>query len=791
MSRIRFVSQRYKLVISVGLLAVALAGCGEDGDPGPAGPPGPPGLPPPSAATALNMAVTGVTINSAPVVDFSVTNQNGVPVAGLTTSDLRFNIAKLTPGSNGNPSTWQNYIVTTQNASAPDAPKPIASAVQGTRENNGALVDHGDGTYTYTFSTDITNVACPAPCQDAYGNPLDLSYNPNLTHRLDIQTRGALPAVNAVYTFRPADGATSGIFTRDIVKTGNCNECHNKLEAHDARIETRYCVTCHNPGSTDPDSGNTVDFKVLIHKLHRGENLPSVAGGGSYAIWGHNNTKHDFSDVVFPQHIRNCTKCHDGSGDSATNPRWTPQGDNWKTQPSMVACGSCHDDIDFSKDGAVDPNGHPGGIVTDNSLCTTCHAAGGIAGSIEEKHAVPQKLAGAKFKYNIVSVTGGATPSIQFSVTDPTNADAPYDITTDPAFTTTAGGLSRLAIDVAWSTRDFNNEGSGADPAQPISINPVSTCGGPGTPTADWSCTAAAGVYTLTKLTPLPASATGTGRIGMEGHPAAPSDPVGAPSVYDMRVPVTSVVADFGITDSPAVPRRKVVDVAKCDKCHDVLSLHGDNRVNEPQLCVICHNPNDTDVNRRPKNVSGLPDATVTLDKKKEEAIDFKRLIHGVHAAAQKHYDGTPAHGFREKGLVIYGFGSFPANEHDFSHVRFPGILNDCETCHLPGTYTLAGTWQTPTQNGILASTIDTAPNATDAATFAAGLATPADDLNITPTAAVCSSCHDSLVAQSHMTINGALFMAVQSPVIDANVESCAVCHGPGRDFDVDKVHAE
>jgi OmcA/MtrC family decaheme c-type cytochrome len=751
----------FGLLGAVAAFLFLLVGCsGDNGSQGPTGPAGAPGGSSPSTATALTITITGVTIHSAPVVDFTVANEAGTPIVGIADGDLRFNIAKLTPGTNGEPSKWQNYIN-----------RASGVAVQGSQERFrsgfpwGTLVSHGDGSYTYTFATDITSATanpCPAtPCNDADGKALDISYQPNLTHRVGIQQgNSAYPKANATFDFVPAGGAVST--TREIVETANCNQCHNQLVAHGSRIETKLCVTCHNPGSWIAGTPNTtVDFKVYIHKIHRGEELPSVVAGTPYKIGSA-----DFSDVVFPQDIRNCTKCHNGAD---TN---TAQGDNWETHPSIQACGSCHDDVYFGL--TPDPakpyqtKAHPGGVVTDNSECLTCHATNRIAGSIAESHAIPQKVAGAKFKYNIESVTGGATPSITFSVTDPTNSNAKYDITTDPAFTTTAGGLSRLAIDVGWNTRDLNNEGSGANPAQPISVNPVSTCGGPGTPTADWTCTAASGSYTLTKQTALPTAAVGTGRFGIEGHPAAPSDPVNAPSVYDMRVPVQSVVADFAITDAKAVARRTVVDVAKCDKCHDVLSLHGDNRVNEPQLCVICHNPNDTDIGQRPGGT--------TLDGKKEEAIDFKRMIHAIHAGAATKYDGTAAHGFREKGLVVYGFGG---STNDFSDTRFPGILNDCTTCHAGTSYQLTGIWEQPAQNGILGSTIDTGVS----------LADPADDLNISPTAAVCSSCHDDAVAQSHMQLQGGLFGVVQSPTIDANVESCEVCHGSGKDFDVVKVH--
>jgi OmcA/MtrC family decaheme c-type cytochrome len=162
------------------------------------------------------------------------------------------------------------------------------------------------------------------------------------------------------------------------------------------------------------------------------------------------------------------------------------------------------------------------------------------------------------------------------------------------------------------------------------------------------------------------------------------------------------------------------------------------------------------------------------IDGKIEEAIDFKTMIHGIHAAAQTTYTGAAAHGFRENGLVIASA--------DFSHVRFPGILRDCATCHTGTTYALTGNWELPTQNGILGNTTGTL-----------SLFDPADDLNTAPTTAVCSSCHDGPQAKAHMEqvggAAGTLFGAVQYPTLDANYEQCSICHGPGSVADVRVVH--
>ena len=760
-----------KFLLAIAVVATALSGCsGDDGEPGVPGAPGP-GINPSFSAKSLDMTIDSVSINSPAAVRFSVRDDNGLPFVGLTSRDLRFNIAKLVPNTFGDPSTWQSYIN-----------RASEGAMQASQERNrtgyplGDLVDHGDGSYTYTFATDLANADCPPPCEDADGNPLDVSYDPNLTHRVVIQLSHSvivgLPPLNAIYTFRPADGATSGIASREIVSTESCNECHNQLRVHGSRVDTRFCVTCHNPGSWDPN-GNTADFKVMIHKIHRGEDLPS---GIPYVIGGH-----DYSTVAFPQDIRNCTKCHDGA-DSAT-----PEGDNWKTKLSMQACGSCHDDKSFAIDGSEwglnDPAGHSGGIMTDNSNCISCHKTS-VFGSVEEAHTIPGKAEAGNFQFNIHDVSGGVIPSIQISVTNPANSDAPYDLSAN-AFT---GGGARLAVVIGWGMTDFNNTGGTtntgfpnfqASAALPISIDPVAACDAG---IADWTCTPdtpVAGTYTLTKSTPLPVTATGTGRVGFEGHVAADFD---GDLSFDDEVAIRSVVKDFVITGT-LLSRREVIDINKCNNCHDQLSLHGGNRNDEPALCVICHNPNATDTGRRP------PTTTDTTDGKLEEAIDFKVLIHSIHAGAETNYDATESHGFREKGLVVWGFPGWPCDqfgaavgscEHDFSHVRFPGILQDCTTCHNPDTYKLEGDWVLPTENGVLSTTVTTPPDIT----------TPDDDQNISPTAAVCAACHDSSVARAHMVVpGGAVFDQTQSVIDGAVIETCSVCHGPGRSFDVDVVH--
>ena len=258
-------------ILASALLLFALGGCsvfeGDDGDPGPAGPTGEQGDPGPSygPTTSITITVDSVTIGAPPkpVVELTVKNQDGNPFAGLAEGDLRFNLAKLTAEMNGNPSFWQNYITRTRGSgiSTEGSQERVST---NTAYRWGTWVNNLDGTYTYTFNTDLNSAQslCAGPCTDADGNPLDLSYEPGKTHRLGIQLGNAeFGRNNTTYDFVPTGAAVTAM--RDIVKTANCNECHNTLRIHGSRVETKFCVTCHNPGSWVADTPNTtVDFKV-------------------------------------------------------------------------------------------------------------------------------------------------------------------------------------------------------------------------------------------------------------------------------------------------------------------------------------------------------------------------------------------------------------------------------------------------------------------------------------------------------------------------------------------------
>jgi len=283
----------------------------------------------------------------------------------------------------------------------------------------------------------------------------DVSYDKNATTRLGIVIQGSQPGTgtntpdgvqvttpvplvntfNIGYDFVPSGGAV--VVTRDIVEKDSCSGCHqgrgighvrsNSTTATDpvygtpagafiGRNDPRLCVTCHTDqakygfaqstwtattvtgnyyrvaaGTVPSDQEAAFIYPRMIHQTHMGKGLTKTG----YNLNGHCNSATNsnlaqcFNLVSLPQDVRNCTKCHDGSSTAVNK---TKDGDNWKNKPSKLACGSCHDGIDFSTGlgytlydnylatkgkvalSTLTPSNHQGGVRTDAD-CVSCHTA--------------------------------------------------------------------------------------------------------------------------------------------------------------------------------------------------------------------------------------------------------------------------------------------------------------------------------------------------------------------------------------------------------------------------------
>jgi OmcA/MtrC family decaheme c-type cytochrome len=161
-----------------------------------------------------------------------------------------------------------------------------------------------------------------------------------------------------------------------------------------------------------------------------------------------------------------------------------------------------------------------------------------------------------------------------------------------------------------------------------------------------------------------------------------------------------------------------IVTTEKCNACHGSLAFHGDAR-NTVENCVTCHNPTAT-AGRGAEAVS----------------IDFRLMVHRIHRG---HALTRP-----------YVIGS-----HNYNEVGYPGDLRNCGACHVNGSE------QLPLKADL---SLVSDPN---------GPMNP-----LWPTAAACTSCHDSNTAAAHVQANTTRLG-----------ESCATCHGPDAQFAIGRVH--
>ena len=680
--------------------------------------------------------------------------------------NLAFSLAKLVPGvtttvTTGGSTTsistlskWVSYIVTTVPTTT-----TAATATRPSTDSNGTLVDNGDGSYKYTFYRDITQVKAQVAAMTLTGANVaadlgDLTYDPTLIHRLTIQISGNVPGTgtntadavqvlsavtlakpnNTIYDFIPATGKAVALADpgqRLIVDKLSCNECHGKLGGNPgtesagfhggSRFDPKYCVVCHtdqrkygqaravstnnafpaltktvsatgivsySPSTYVADGVTVGDFPVLIHRVHKGDLL--IKQNYNYANMLLNENR-------FPQDIRNCTKCHDN-----TAPKAAPQADNFKNVPSRLACGACHDGIDFATGtgttNAGQNTGHVGGPQVNDSLCAVCHTATNIATVYHVPVAPPNPAnillsggtnnntnaasiasnwnnlpAGAiKVSYDISSVSRNASkqPVITFrllqnGVAVPLNdKTAKTEIWDNYMGSPSVYFVFAVPQDGIAAPADFNASASGY-------IKTIWNGTASGTGAATISAIDSAGYYTvtLTGVTVPDNAVMLTGGVGytyglqttlpltqtnLAAYPVVASTVTGSTSLKTGGLIV--IAPDAQKVATGYTGRRAIVEDKRCNACHLELgvfteeSFHAGQR-NDGTTCSWCHTPNRTS--------SGW-------------SADSASFVHAIHAAA-KRKDPFTWHAVTTSS--------------SFADIGYPGILNACETCHLPGTY--------------------------------------------------------------------------------------------------------
>lgn len=668
-------------------------------------------------------------------IQFSLKDKLDRGFSGLPASNIRFTVTKLFPeGSTGNgePSKWQSYINKVEDAppaldsSDPDYIGPgTADQIQATYEKDGVLSDNLDGSYTYQYSINLNSV----------GEPLAVSYEPALSHRVAFQISGGdFPAVNADYDWQPSTGETTGISSRNIVSEDTCNQCHGQLALHGGgRIDMNYCVTCHNPGSTDANSGNSVNLTEMAHKIHRGHELQAVIDGGEYAIWGYKDGKHDYSEVAFPQDIRNCQSCHDESNEN------TADAANWRQRPTMEACGSCHDDVDFSQGIA---GGHDGGAQQDNSQCSTCHTNDSAIGALMAHDISGKNTARDNFELQIDGVALAAN-ALDAALTD---------LTINVTF------LDGNGAPITGPVADINFFNA-ADPK--LLYNWIRPTEGYQTNYSqdfmglDTSSTA---IHMATAADSGDV-AQGKHQYVVQGLDLASGDSIlvthdillcvsrnngtlinCVDSTADVRAAnaVTAYFDDAGalLADSPITFG---ADRDSCNSCHQDLEAHPtphNHGAEEFDQCRSCHNTN-------------------RIAWESGEATDFKSIVHRFH---DSNFHGT--------------------------EVELPDDPSNCQQCH--SQYD-DDSWQydLPLKSNIWP---ESGPNGSTSATVVVCSSCHLETaIAVIDTAALTDLPTADQALIEHMMNNGGIFGG--TPEEANKVESCSICHSIGSSAGIDKAH--
>ena len=561
-------------------------------------------------------SVTDMAPGKKPVVDLNIMDDFGNPLdrTGATTPgviSLRFV-----------PAVWD--------AAAFSYNDLIVSGINPSRDTNGTWTTLDIGHYTYKFSATLPTFDPTMPMTLFVGG-----------NRNVVDIIGKTYYVNTFKDFVPATGAAAT--TWGATTTDTCNECHDPVVGHGSNYrEAKTCALCHNPVNM---TGANAEFngRTMFHKIHNG-------------------TLEEVGEITYPQLIQRCITCHD------PDPKKAPNGDTWKTMPGRVACGSCHDNIDW-----VTGDNHIAGPQADDSDCASCHLPQGVSefdASIKGAHTIPTKSAQLKgLKMQILSVTGGA-PGAKVTVT--------FKVTNGDGSSVAPSSLGRLRFRLAGPTTDYTTA--------------LQEDGVKATASGD------AWVYTFTSAA-IPADATGSWGMSADCYRTVTIDNH-SDTGLSVREAAVNPIYYFAVTDSQPVARRTVVDIARCNSCHDVLALHGGQRF-KIEECVICHNPVATT-----ESVQGQPD----------ENINLNRMVHRIHTGEELTHD--------------YSIGG-----NSFNEVRYPGDRRDCVKCHVSGTYTV------PLPEGVIPTI------------------TPRDFYTpMQPTAAACLGCHDSKDAAIHaMTMTNVL----------------------------------
>jgi OmcA/MtrC family decaheme c-type cytochrome len=301
--------------------------------------------------------------------------------------------------------------------------------------------------------------------------------------------------------------------------------------------------------------------------------------------------------------------------------------------------------------------------------------------------------------------------------------------------------------------------------------------GQPGsTPAVDDTNTTCAG-NVATTVVPVEATDAMYGRVAIQGKPRLPSpDPADADGL--MQVRAFTPTYDWVVGVGGAAPeRRAVADSGLCLDCHvGSMYQHGGNRVDNIDMCYLCHNTAANDEYVRVDSYG--VDPSEAYDGRAGQNFGMKEMVHAVHPAGAT---GNPIVIYRGRGIYGWatdesqlanwpgsgddlpvfgsddGAGNPVLQNHIFHAPTYPRALNDCAACHV--------------------ATVELFPDATKAmaSTVEAGEPPFGDQLNDVlegVQTSSCVTCHADSASKAHAYQNSWTpqeFEEGRQTIIDAN----------------------
>lgn len=465
------------------------------------------------------------------------------------------------------------------------------------------------------------------------------------------------PPVNQAFVLADFQVGTATV-EKQIVEKDKCAACHlgtdsGKFYFHHVdpgrspygnpsidSIPVRTCKSCHNnegyAAFVSPTDGTTrVPDQIVrrVHGVHMGEGLSNPVNTDPKT-----GLFKDYTEVVFPANVKNCTACH--------------VDDRWKTQPSRLACGACHDNIDWATGKSVvkGKHDHGGGPQANDAACSACHTpdTGGL-----KPVAVVHKVDPPAFKHTVeLSLTPPANGKFYVAGEKPkvtiTVKDAKTGAVIDPKTIVEPKDAQKVA-DNEWrrgylfvsgprtQTKPVLTTAAKPNPAKTYASNDFRVLLDPAKEDPKLSRSATAITYQLDDVANLK---PGTYTAWVEVMPSAP---LGGWALANFQV---------------GTDKQDLLIATNCTSCHSDTRMHGAFFAVQfnPDICKNCH-----DYERQAPGKTQWTDRNAGFG-----AGPFARRVHGVHFGR---YLDKP----KEVHATV-----------DYSEVIFPQDVRNCTKCHDP-----------------------------------------------------------------------------------------------------------